>query len=119
MPDFTVDPADMRNHAQFLGNNIAPTYAKSSQSVRTGSEIDAPGFGIALSFLEAAYLQKVDFLAKDLQGAHDLCWTISARLMETAANFERAENLNISGFGGTPVHQESYGTAYGDTGAAN
>ncbi|HSV64543.1 MAG TPA: hypothetical protein VLJ59_01375 [Mycobacteriales bacterium] len=118
MPNFTVDPTDLKSHARFLDRSIAPTYARSSQDVRSGSHIDAPGFGIALSPIEAAYHQRVDFLAKDLVGAHDLCVAIARRLTETAETYQRSEDLNTAGFGGTPVHEESYGSAYAETGAA-
>jgi hypothetical protein len=118
MPDFTVDPADLRSHASFLAGSVAPTYATSAASVRQGSHVGIPGFGIALAPVEAGYLQRVDFLAKDLQGAHDLCLAISDRLNQTAAAYQRSENLNISGFGGTPAPQESYGAALSQTGVA-
>jgi hypothetical protein len=118
MPDFTVDPADLRSHASFLAKTVAPTYATSAGSVRQGSHVEAPGFGIALTLVEATYLQRVDFLAKDLQGAHDLCLAISDRLNQTADTYQRSEDLNIAGFGGTPVHEESYGSALSGTGTA-
>jgi hypothetical protein len=116
MGNFTVEPADLRGHATNLANVVAPAYATSSTSVRDGSHIDFPGFGVALSFLEAAYHQRVDFLAKDLQGAHDVLGEIATRMQQTAAEYERGENLNIAGFNGKAQHEESYGSAYGDTG---
>jgi uncharacterized protein YukE len=119
MPDFTVDPTDLRGHASFLDKSIAPTYGRSSASVREGGQVDAPGFGIALSFVEAAYLQRVDFLAKDLTGAHDLCAAIADRLKRTADTYQRAEDLNVAGFNGTPVHETSYLSAFGQTGLAD
>jgi uncharacterized protein YukE len=120
MPDFSVDPAELRSHAKNLAGAVAPAYATSSTSVRQGSEISSPGFGIALSgVLEAPYHQRVDFLAKDLQGAHDVCTEIARRLQQTADQYDKAENLNVAGFSGTPQQQESLATAFGQTGLAN
>jgi hypothetical protein len=113
--NFTVDPAELRSHATNLANVVAPAYATSSAAVRTDAQIDFPGFGAALSFLEAGYHQRVDFLAKDLQGAHDVLGEIATRLQQTAAEYQKGENLNIAGFHGSAQHEESYGAALGRT----
>ena len=119
MGDFTVDPTDLRVHAKSLASSVAPAFATSATTLRQGGQIDFPGFGAALSFVQAVYDQRVDFLAKDLQGAHDVLLEISSRLEQTAAEYARGENLNITGFQGTPNPQESYGAALGSVAPAS
>jgi uncharacterized protein YukE len=116
MGNFTVDPNELRSHAKTLSDTVAPAYAEARSAVVQDSQISAPGFGIALSPLEALYHQRIDFISKDLQGAHDVIAAIANRLNDTASEYEKGENLNVQGFDGTPQHQESYGSAFGQSG---
>ncbi|WP_157240601.1 hypothetical protein [Catenuloplanes japonicus] len=95
---------------------MADDYADAAGEIARDSVIDMPGFGVALSPLEAAYLQRVDFLVKDVQGAADVCRQIGAKLETVAAQYEATENLHVSGFGGTAAAPLSFGSAYGQTG---
>jgi len=116
--NFTVDPAEVRIHAKTLSETVAPAYAEASSGVVQDSQISAPGFGIALSPIEALYHQRIDFISKDLGGAHEVVSEIASRLNEVATQYTRGENLNITGFQGTAKPEESYGSAYGQSGIA-
>ncbi|MCZ7440166.1 hypothetical protein O7598_27440 [Micromonospora sp. WMMC241] len=118
MADFTVDPDDVRIHGRTLGRTVAEDYAQRAEEISRDSAIDPPGFGIALSPFEALYIQHVGFLIDDVRGAADVCRQIGAKLGVVADQYERAEDLHVSGFGGTPAPMGSYGDAYGRTGAA-
>ncbi|MEW2432289.1 hypothetical protein AB0877_30185 [Micromonospora sp. NPDC047644] len=119
MVDFAVDPVDVRERARTLGTTIADDYANEADEFARNSAIDAPGFGLALSPVEALYIQRVDFLVKDVRGAADVCRQIGEKLGVVADQYERAENLHVGGFGGTPVPVSSFGDAYGKTGTAD
>jgi uncharacterized protein YukE len=117
MPDFTVDPDEVHQRANSLRTMVADAYDGAADEIQAGGQIDAPGFGVALSPLEAGYLQRLDFLVKDVQGAADLCRQIGDRLDSVAGQYERTEDLHVAGFGGQhPVAQISYGTAFAATG---
>ncbi|MDG4803371.1 hypothetical protein [Micromonospora sp. WMMD980] len=118
MADFTVDPDDVRIHGRTLGRTVAEDYAQRAEEISRDSVIDPPGFGIALSPFEALYIQHVGFLIDDVRGAADVCRQIGAKLGVVADQYERAEDLHVSGFGGTPAPMGSYGDAYGRTGTA-
>ncbi|MEU5674152.1 hypothetical protein ABZ749_28180 [Micromonospora sp. NPDC047753] len=118
MVDFAVDPVDVRERARTLGTTIAEDYATEADEFARNSAIDAPGFGIALSAAEAAYIQRVEFLVKDVRGAADVCRQIGEKLGVVADQYERAESLHVGGFGGTPVPTSSFGDDYGKTSAA-
>jgi hypothetical protein len=110
--NFKVDPDKLRDSAKHLTEQVAPAYATSAGTLRTNGKIDPPGFGIALSFLEAAYTSKLDFMALDVQGAHDVSAEIATRLNQTAAEYEKGENLNIAGFDGKGSTPEGLGSAF-------
>lgn len=112
MGDFKVDPAKVRDSAKHLSSQVAPGYAESATTLRSRGAIDTPGFGLALSMVEAAYSTRLDFMTLDLQGAHDVVADIASRLTQTATEYEHAENLNISGFDGKGSTPESYGGAF-------
>ncbi|GAA2086267.1 type VII secretion target [Actinomadura alba] len=113
-PNFTVKPAHMRSAAKEMRENIAPAYKLGGENITNGGKIDSPGFGIALSMLFLpAYIQKLDFLSKDMSGAHDVVKEIAQRLEAAATQYEKAENLNVSGFQGTPNSQASLSSAGG------
>jgi hypothetical protein len=111
--NFKVDPAKVRAGAKLLDSRVAAEYANSASAMQTGGRLDSPGLGLAMSWAEALYNQQLDFLTKDVQGAHDVCVEIASRLRQTADEYDRAEDLNISGFDGKGTAQESYGSAYG------
>ncbi|GAB3937881.1 hypothetical protein GCM10027614_16920 [Micromonospora vulcania] len=115
MADFTVDPVDVRAHARTLGTTVADDYAHEADELSRDSGIDPPGFGIALSPAEALYIQRIDFLVKDVRGAADVCRQIGEKLGVVADQYDRAENLHVGGFGGTAVPGSSFGDAYGKT----
>ncbi len=110
--NFKVDPADLRDSAKHLSGQVAPAYAASATTLQGRGKIDMPGFGVALSLVEAAYDTRLDFLRLDLQGAHDVVSDIATRLTQTAGEYERGENLNISGFDGKGSTPEGYGSAF-------
>ncbi|MFR9780932.1 hypothetical protein ACL02O_33460 [Micromonospora sp. MS34] len=118
MADFTVDPDDVRAHGRTLGTTVAEDYAHGADGIARDGVIDPPGFGVALSPLEAMYIQRVDFLVKDVRGAADVCRQIGAKLGVVADQYERAENLHVGGFGGTPTPVSGLADAYGRTGLA-
>ncbi|MCW3841453.1 hypothetical protein ONA70_15235 [Micromonospora yasonensis] len=118
MGDFTVDPEDVRTHGRTLGTTVAEDYALQADEIARDGVIDPPGFGIALSPAEAIYIQRLEFLVKDVQGAADVCRQIGAKLGVVADQYERAEDLHVSGFGGKPAPMSSFGDAYGRTGVA-
>ena len=117
--NFTVDPGELRERAKSLRTLVADAFSDQAAKLRTGGEIDAPGFGIALSPLEAGYIQRLDFLTEDVEGAADVCRKLSDLLDQTAGQYERAENLNVAGFSMTGTHGIGYGEAFGQTGLAD
>ncbi|WP_067431688.1 hypothetical protein [Nocardioides jensenii] len=122
MGDFTVKPGNLTDAATELSGEVAPAYGASAQNLRTNGQVDMPGFGIALSWLDAMYRSRLDFIALDLEGAQDIVGDIATALEQTATQFNAAEDLNISGFGG-PGHRpasfgESFGPALGNAVAA-
>ncbi len=118
MGDFSIDPGETRQHARTIDTVIADSYSQAAADISHGGHISAPGFGIFLSWLEALYIQRLDFLAKDVQGASDICREIASRLKTAADEAERIEDLNVAGFGGKPVPWTGYPAAYGQTGTA-
>jgi hypothetical protein len=112
MANFKVDPAKLRDSARQLSGPVASGYANSAITLRDKGKIDMPGFGIALSTVEAAYASRLDFMELDVQGAHDVVTEIASRLTQTAAEYERGENLNIAGFDGKGSAPESFGSAF-------
>ncbi|MFI7215718.1 hypothetical protein [Micromonospora maritima] len=118
MANFTVDPEDVRIHGRTLGSTVAEDYTQEAQAIARDSVIDAPGFGIALSPVEAFYIQRVEFLVNDVRGAADVCRQIGAKLGVVADQYQRAEDLHVGGFGGTPAPASGFGDAYGRTGVA-
>jgi hypothetical protein len=118
MAGFTVDPDSVRANADTLKSAVADQYAAVAEQILRGGKIDAPGFGILLSPLEGAYIQRLDFLSKDVQGASDMCRQLGGKLLQVADQYEKAEELNIRGFGGTPVPTTGFDDAYARTGAA-
>ena len=118
MADFTVDPEDVRTHGRTIGTTIAEDYANAADELARDAVVDTPGFGIALSPVEALYIQRVDFLVKDVRGAADVCRQIGSKLGVVADQYERAEDLHVGGFGGTPAKMSGFGDAYGRTGTA-
>ena len=79
MGNFKVDPDKLRDSAKHLSGPVASGYANSATAQRTNGKIDMPGFGIALSMVEAAYASRLDFMALDVQGAHDVVTEASVR----------------------------------------
>ncbi|MEU3452409.1 hypothetical protein ABZ671_02205 [Micromonospora sp. NPDC006766] len=118
MGDFAVDPDDVRLHGRTLGTTVADDYAHKADEIARDAVVEPPGFGIALSPAEAIYIQRVEFLVKDVQGAADVCRQIGAKLGVVADQYERAEDLHVSGFGGTPASVSGFADAYGRTGVA-
>ncbi|SBT51099.1 hypothetical protein [Micromonospora auratinigra] len=118
MADFSVDPDDVRIHGRTLGTTIAEDYAQQADEIVRDGAIDPPGFGIALSWAEALYLQRVEFLTADVRGAAEVCRQIGAKLGVVADQYDRAEDLHVSGFGGTPAPTGGFGDAYARTGTA-
>lgn len=113
MGNFKVDPDSVRRAAKLLSETVAPAYATAATTLQSNGKIEGPGFGLAMSWAEAAYDQRLDFIVKDVQGAHDVCMDIAQRLQQTAAEYEKAENLNIAGFDGKGHAEKGYGSAYG------
>lgn len=114
--NFEVDPAAVRLSADSIKGQVATDFDQKAALIRADSHIGSPGFGLALSWAEALYLQRVDFMAKDVSGAGDLCRQIGERLRTTADQFDHAENLNLAGFSGTSNPERGFGDAYGSTG---
>jgi uncharacterized protein YukE len=112
MGNFKVDPDKLRDSAKHLSGPVASGYANSATALRTNGKIDLPGFGIALSMVEGAYASRLDFMALDVQGAHDVVTEVATRLNQTAAEYDRGENLNISGFDGKGSTPEGFGSAF-------
>lgn len=113
MGNFKVDPAKVRDAANQLKTKVAPAYASSADKLHSDGSIGWPGFGVALSLLEAAYTQRLDFMVLDVRGAHDVTNEIADRLKLTTTEYEKGENLNIKGFDGKGSTPESYGAAFG------
>jgi uncharacterized protein YukE len=112
MSNFKVDPAKLRDSAKHMSQQLAPGYANSATTLRAKGKVDMPGFGIALSLVEAAYSSKLDFMALDVQGAHDVTTEIADRLNQTAAEYDKGENLNVKGFDGKGTEAEGFGSAF-------
>lgn len=121
--NFTVTPAHLHDASQSLTNDVAPAYAQAATAIQTGAHIEAPGFGLLLSWVEAMYVQRVDYVTKDLNGAHDVVNQIASRLEQTASEYQKGENLNISGFDGRPKdqqqHEQGFWSAYGQVASAD
>jgi len=113
--NFTVDPDELEQRAKALRTLVAEQFDEASQAIRTGGQIGPPGFGVALSPLEAAYVQRLDFMAKDVQGAAEVCRQIADQLQQVAAQYRRAEDLNTTGFTNSGVPAMGYGEAFGQT----
>ena len=113
MGNFTVKPENLATAAENLQSEVAPAYGTAASTLRTEGAVDAPGFGIALAFLDAMYRSRLDFMALDLDGAKDAADDIAAALTQTAQQYQASEDLNISGFGGPGTASETFGSSIG------
>lgn len=109
MGNFTAKPQNLTTAADNLESEIAPAYGTAASSLRTDGAVDSPGFGIALSFVDALYRSRLDFMALDLEGAKDVSSDIAAALRQTAEQYEASEDLNVSGFGGPGTAAQTFG----------
>lgn len=57
----------------------------------------------------------MEFTARDLEAAQQVVSTIADRLEQTATQYDNAEDLNISGFGGSAQDSVGIGDTYGNS----
>ncbi|WP_163512268.1 hypothetical protein [Fodinicola acaciae] len=114
---YKVNSNNLRSAAGVLDGQLKKDLQEIVTNLTNGSQIDAPGFGAAFSFLEAAYIQQMDYLIKNLSAGVSLFHQIGSNLTTAANNYDRVENVHVRGFSaGTKYHEDSYGDALGDTG---
>jgi uncharacterized protein YukE len=111
---YKVNSTNLKSAAAVLDGQLATDLQQLITTLTSGTQISAPGFGVAFSFLEASYIQQMDYLTKNLQAGVALFHQLGSHLTTAANNYDRVEDVHIRGFSaGTNYKEVSYGDALG------
>jgi hypothetical protein len=95
MGRIVVNPAHLTNAAKGLREVVEPEARKAAERLAGEYRIDPPGFGIALSAIEADYNATLDYHLQNLRAAAESIEAVARGLEITVGNYERAEQVNV------------------------
>src|ERR1044071_6108424 len=119
MAHIAVNPAQLRNAAKGLSDEVAPDLKTQAQRLEGSYRISPPGFGTVLSILEAEYNSTISYHLQNLKVANESVTAVANGLLTTATAYDRAEQVNVdmtAGAGG--ANPDGYGSGRTDTGIA-
>jgi len=119
MAHIAVNPAQLRNAAKGLSDEVAPDLKTQAQRLEGSYRISPPGFGTVLSILEAEYNSTISYHLQNLKVANESVTAVANGLLTTATAYDRAEQVNVDMTAGAGVaNPDGYGSGWTDTGIA-
>jgi len=114
-----IEPEALLNAASALEKIVRPDLDQATDKFANSYRVDPPGWGLALSPLEAMFNMIGDYHVKNLRAGSEAIEAVANGLRKTVDNYNRAEKANVEMFLGSPSQDgESWGSGWLDTGVA-